>query len=236
MSDEQTVVSKLLTPALNRAGNATATGVARWVMTATFVAVAAGVWLRPSLFPVYVAAIIGSLALSRTVGYFDDSSDIERKTGVYPETVKEENASLDEEATCVECGDETLNGTEARTYKVVYAMGYELFRRYDVRNVTCATCVDEIEEADADAATDAIDTTPIDTSETTLEQGTVEFFNETGGYGFIGSPAVDEDVFFHVEDVETAEPDEGEDVRFAYTTEEKGLRATDLALVERERQ
>ena len=34
-----------------------------------------------------------------------------------------------------------------------------------------------------------------------MAKGTVDFFNDTGGYGFIETEDADEDVFFHMEDV-----------------------------------
>ena len=34
-----------------------------------------------------------------------------------------------------------------------------------------------------------------------MATGTVDFFNDTGGYGFIDTEDSEEDVFFHMEDV-----------------------------------
>ena len=34
-----------------------------------------------------------------------------------------------------------------------------------------------------------------------MAKGTVDFFNDTGGYGFIETDDADDDVFFHMEDV-----------------------------------
>ncbi|PSP66441.1 hypothetical protein BRC85_09795 [Halobacteriales archaeon QS_1_69_70] len=34
-----------------------------------------------------------------------------------------------------------------------------------------------------------------------MANGEVDFFNDTGGYGFISTDDADEDVFFHMEDV-----------------------------------
>ena len=34
-----------------------------------------------------------------------------------------------------------------------------------------------------------------------MAKGEVDFFNDTGGYGFISTDDADEDVFFHMEEV-----------------------------------
>ncbi|WP_231188554.1 cold shock domain-containing protein, partial [Haladaptatus sp. DYF46] len=34
-----------------------------------------------------------------------------------------------------------------------------------------------------------------------MANGKVDFFNDTGGYGFIATEDADDDVFFHMEDV-----------------------------------
>jgi len=34
-----------------------------------------------------------------------------------------------------------------------------------------------------------------------MAKGTVDFFNDTGGYGFIETEDADDDVFFHMEDI-----------------------------------
>ena len=65
-----------------------------------------------------------------------------------------------------------------------------------------------------------------------MANGTVDFFNDTGGYGFISTDddAVDddEDVFFHMEDVGGPELEEGQDVEFEIESSPKGPRATNL--------
>lgn len=62
-------------------------------------------------------------------------------------------------------------------------------------------------------------------------RGTVEFFNDTGGYGFISCPQVSEDVFYHMEDLGGRDIQENTDVVFAYEDAEKGPRATNVRLV-----
>jgi CspA family cold shock protein len=58
--------------------------------------------------------------------------------------------------------------------------------------------------------------------------GTVEFFNDTGGYGFIDTPDHDDDVFYHMEDVGGPDITEGERVAFEIVHTEKGPRATEV--------
>ena len=61
-----------------------------------------------------------------------------------------------------------------------------------------------------------------------MAQGTVAFFNDTGGYGFIETDDADDDVFFHMEDVGGPDLEEGEDVEFDIVEAEKGPRAKNL--------
>ena len=61
-----------------------------------------------------------------------------------------------------------------------------------------------------------------------MAQGEVDFFNDTGGYGFIETDEADEDVFFHMEDVGGPDLEEGQEVEFEIEQAEKGPRATNL--------
>jgi CspA family cold shock protein len=61
-----------------------------------------------------------------------------------------------------------------------------------------------------------------------MATGTVDFFNDTGGYGFIDSEDADEDVFFHMEDVGGPDLEEGQEVEFDIEQADKGPRATNL--------
>ncbi|MEZ3144397.1 cold-shock protein [Halobaculum sp. MBLA0143] len=61
-----------------------------------------------------------------------------------------------------------------------------------------------------------------------MAQGTVAFFNDTGGYGFIETDDADEDVFFHMEDVGGPDLEEGQEVEFEIEQAEKGPRAKEL--------
>ncbi len=61
-----------------------------------------------------------------------------------------------------------------------------------------------------------------------MANGTVDFFNDTGGYGFIETEDADEDVFFHMEDVGGPDLEEGTDVDFDIEQADKGPRATNV--------
>ncbi len=65
-----------------------------------------------------------------------------------------------------------------------------------------------------------------------MANGTVDFFNDTGGYGFIstddGDLDDDEDVFFHMEDVGGEDLTEGTDVEFDIESSPKGPRAANV--------
>jgi CspA family cold shock protein len=65
-----------------------------------------------------------------------------------------------------------------------------------------------------------------------MASGKVDFFNDTGGYGFIstddGDLDDDEDVFFHMEDVGGPDLEEGTEVEFDIEQADKGPRATNL--------
>ncbi len=61
-----------------------------------------------------------------------------------------------------------------------------------------------------------------------MATGTVDFFNDTGGYGFIETEDADDDVFFHMEDVGGPDLEEGQEVEFDIEQADKGPRATNL--------
>jgi CspA family cold shock protein len=61
-----------------------------------------------------------------------------------------------------------------------------------------------------------------------MATGTVAFFNDTGGYGFIETDDSDEDVFFHMEDIGGPDLEEGQEVEFDIEQADKGPRATNL--------
>src|SRR6056297_474817 len=61
-----------------------------------------------------------------------------------------------------------------------------------------------------------------------MANGKVDFFNDTGGYGFISTEDADEDVFFHMEDVGGPDLEEGQEVEFEIEQAPKGPRAKNL--------
>ncbi|AOW80184.1 MAG: cold-shock protein [Halobacteriota archaeon] len=61
-----------------------------------------------------------------------------------------------------------------------------------------------------------------------MASGTVAFFNERKGYGFIESDESEEDVFFHMEDVGGPDLEEGQEVEFEIEQADKGPRAKNL--------
>ncbi|MFW5938721.1 MAG: cold-shock protein [Halanaeroarchaeum sp.] len=61
-----------------------------------------------------------------------------------------------------------------------------------------------------------------------MAKGTVDFFHERKGYGFIATDDADDDVFFHMEDIEGPDLEEGQDVEFDIDDAPKGPRAQNL--------
>jgi len=61
-----------------------------------------------------------------------------------------------------------------------------------------------------------------------MAKGNVDFFNDTGGYGFIETDEEDDDVFFHMEDIGGEDLEEGQEVEFSIEQAPKGPRATNL--------
>lgn len=57
-----------------------------------------------------------------------------------------------------------------------------------------------------------------------MPEGEVVFWNDTGGYGFIETPATDEDVFVHAEDI-GVDVAEGDRLRFDVVDAKHGPRA-----------
>jgi CspA family cold shock protein len=65
-------------------------------------------------------------------------------------------------------------------------------------------------------------------SQGAMAKGTVDFFNDTGGYGFIDTEDADEDVFFHMEDIGGPDLEEGQELEFDIEQADKGPRANNV--------
>lgn len=61
--------------------------------------------------------------------------------------------------------------------------------------------------------------------------GTVAFFHDRKKYGFIESEEVDDDVFFHLDDLEVDSIEEGAELEFDVEDGERGPRATDIEVL-----
>ena len=61
-----------------------------------------------------------------------------------------------------------------------------------------------------------------------MANGKVDFFNDTGGYGFISTDDSDDDVFFHMEDVGGEDLTEGTEIDFDIEQAPKGPRAKNV--------
>ena len=62
--------------------------------------------------------------------------------------------------------------------------------------------------------------------------GTVKFFNEAKGYGFITNDESGEDVFVHVSSLNGISLKEGSKVEYVEEEVKKGMQATNITLVE----
>ena len=63
-------------------------------------------------------------------------------------------------------------------------------------------------------------------------QGTVKFFNESKGYGFITNDDTKRDIFVHITGLNGETIQEGDRVEYEETEGKKGVNATDLRIVE----
>lgn len=61
-----------------------------------------------------------------------------------------------------------------------------------------------------------------------MARGTVSFYHEDDGYGFIETDDADDDVFFHISAVPGTEPEEGDEFTFDIEQGDRGPRATDM--------
>jgi CspA family cold shock protein len=62
-----------------------------------------------------------------------------------------------------------------------------------------------------------------------MVEGEVTFFHDTGGYGFIDAgDEYDDDVYFHMANIDGPDLEEGQSVEFEVEEAEEGPRATNL--------
>ncbi|WP_026914702.1 cold-shock protein [Christiangramia portivictoriae] len=63
-------------------------------------------------------------------------------------------------------------------------------------------------------------------------QGTVKFFNESKGYGFITNDDTKRDIFVHITGLNGETIQEGDRVEYEETEGKKGVNATDVRILE----
>lgn len=64
-----------------------------------------------------------------------------------------------------------------------------------------------------------------------MARGTVVFFHDEDGYGFIESDDTDDDVFFHITDVPGPDPEEGDEFEFSTEEGRRGIRAANISRI-----
>lgn len=67
-----------------------------------------------------------------------------------------------------------------------------------------------------------------------MAEGTVTFFNNDGGYGFIETDEIEDDVFFHMSFIGGDDLEEGQEVTFEIEQTDEGPRAQELERVDEE--
>ncbi|MFD2698289.1 cold-shock protein [Mesonia sediminis] len=63
-------------------------------------------------------------------------------------------------------------------------------------------------------------------------EGTVKFFNESKGYGFITNEDTGRDIFVHVTGLEGDSLNEGDRVEYVESEGRKGMTATEVRVIE----
>ena len=63
-------------------------------------------------------------------------------------------------------------------------------------------------------------------------QGTVKFFNESKGYGFITNDSNGRDIFVHITGLNGETIQEGDKVEYEETEGKKGFNATNVRIIE----
>ena len=61
--------------------------------------------------------------------------------------------------------------------------------------------------------------------------GTVKFFNESKGYGFITNDETGEDIFVHVTALDGVQLNQGDKVEYSETEGRKGMVAADVQVI-----
>lgn len=61
-------------------------------------------------------------------------------------------------------------------------------------------------------------------------QGTVKFFHDKKNYGFIETDDMDDDVFFHVSDLDVDSVEEGDEVEFDQEEGDRGPKAVNVVV------
>ncbi len=61
--------------------------------------------------------------------------------------------------------------------------------------------------------------------------GTVKYFNESKGYGFITNDQSGKDIFVHVSNLNGVELRDGDKVEYSETEGRKGMTATDVEVI-----
>ena len=64
-----------------------------------------------------------------------------------------------------------------------------------------------------------------------MKQGTVKFFNETKGFGFIKEKGTGKEYFVHISGIKESTLQENDDVEFDLVEGKKGLNAVNVTLV-----
>ncbi len=64
-----------------------------------------------------------------------------------------------------------------------------------------------------------------------MATGKVAFFHDRKGYGFIETDEANDDVFFHMDDIDGPEPGEGQTLEFDVEQAPKGPRARNIKFV-----
>ena len=65
-----------------------------------------------------------------------------------------------------------------------------------------------------------------------MSKGTVKFFNDSKGYGFITNDETSEDIFVHVTSLDGVQLNEGDKVEYSEEDGRKGRVAADVKLIE----